>query len=163
MHRASHVAEKRLRYLSQYVVLHKAETGSSPILNAGFALSSTKLWRSFVNAHRIPQEEDCPVPESVLGDLYRSKPEGLQALVATITPSVRAMLAVYCYRRTHLHSIALAIASSCDKEDLIIFGGDPGAALFEQARRSPTHQSGKRKVSLSHGALIQYVIDQDLA
>lgn len=116
-----------------------------------------------MNAHRIPQEEDCPVPESVLGDLYRSKPEGLQALVATITPSVRAMLAVYCYRRTHLHSIALAIASSCDKEDLINFGGDPGAALFEQARRSPTHQSGKRKVSLSRGALIQYdVIDQDL-
>ena len=116
-----------------------------------------------MNAHRIPQEEDCPVPESVLGDLYRSKPEGLQALVATISPSVRAMLAVYCYRRTHLHSIALAIASSCDKEDLINFGGDPGAALFEQARRSPTSQSGKRKVSLSHGALIQYVIDQDLA
>jgi hypothetical protein len=116
-----------------------------------------------VNAHRIPQEEDCPVPETVLGDLYRSKPEGLQALVATISPSVRAMLAVYCYRRTHLHSIALAIAPSCDKEDLIIFGGDPGAALFEQARRSPTHQSGKRKVSLSRGALIQYdVIDQDL-
>jgi hypothetical protein len=113
-----------------------------------------------MNAHRIPQEEDCPVPESVLGDLYRSNPEGLQA---TISPSVRAMLAVYCYRRSHLHSIALAIASSCDKDDLIIFGGDPGAALFEQARRSPTHQSGKRpKVSLSRGALIQHVIDQDL-
>ena len=65
-----------------------------------------------MHAHRISQEEDCPVPECVLGDLYRSKPEGLQALVSTITPSVQAMLAVYCYRRAHLHSIALAIASS---------------------------------------------------
>ena len=92
-----------------------------------------------MHAYRVPQEEDCPVPEIVLGDLYRSKPEGLQALVATIPPSVRAMLAVYCYPRAHLHSIALAIASSCDKEDLINFGGDPGAALFEQARRSPTY------------------------
>ncbi len=25
-----------------------------------------------MHAHRIPQEEACPIPESVLGDLYRS-------------------------------------------------------------------------------------------
>ena len=113
-----------------------------------------------MNVHRIPQEEACPVSESVLGDLYRSNPEGLQALVANISPSVRAMLAMYCYRRSHLHSIALAIASRCDKDDLIIFGGDAGAALFEQARRSTTNQSGNRKkVSLSRGTLTQYVID----
>jgi hypothetical protein len=110
----------------------------------GSALFPTHLLEASMTAHRIPQEEPCPVPESVLGDLYRSNPEGLPALVSNISPSVRAMLAMYCYGRSHLHSIALAIASSCDKDDLIIFGGDPGAALFEQARRSPAYQTSQR-------------------
>jgi hypothetical protein len=44
-------------------------------------------------------EETCPVPESVLGQLYRANPHGLDELIATVPPQTRAMLAVYCYRR----------------------------------------------------------------
>ena len=112
--------------------------------------------------YRIPQEEPCPVPDNVLGNLYRADPHGLEALVETIPPTVRAMLAIYCARRSHLASIGLAVASSCEKNDLINFGGDFGAALFEQARRAPeTEKPTRRKVTLSSGALMQ-VIAQDL-
>ena len=81
------------------------------------------------------QEEDCPVPESVLGDIFSSSPHGLRELVKTIPPFTRALLAVYCRGQAHLHSIGLTIASTCEKEDLINAGGDQGAALYEQARR----------------------------
>jgi len=59
------------------------------------------------------QEEECPVDDSLLGELYRSSPQGLHALVETVAPRVRAMLALYCYRRSHLSQLALAIASTC--------------------------------------------------
>ena len=85
----------------------------------------------------IPQEEPCPVPESLLSDMYRARPEGLQQLVQSVSPFVRAMLAVYCRRRAHLSEIGLTIASTCDKDDLINAGGDFGAMLYEQARRTP--------------------------
>jgi hypothetical protein len=116
-------------------------------------------------AYRIPQEEPCPVSEDTLGALYRATPEGLPALVDSIPPRARALLAIYCHRRAHLSSIGLAIASTCDKNDMINFGGDAGAALFEQARRAPkvnTQRQWQRKVSLSSGAIMQVVIDQDL-
>jgi hypothetical protein len=80
------------------------------------------------------QEEDCPVPDSVLGDIYRTHPQGLRALAKTIPPFTRALLAVYCRGHAHLHSIGLTIASTCEKEDLIDAGGQQGAALYEQSR-----------------------------
>jgi hypothetical protein len=81
------------------------------------------------------QQEDCPVSKSVLGDIYRTHPQGLRELVATIPPFTRALLAIYCRGHADLHSIALTIASTCEKDDLINAGGDKGAALYEQARR----------------------------
>ena len=35
-------------------------------------------------------EETCPVPESVLGQLYRASPHGLDALIDTVPPQTRA-------------------------------------------------------------------------
>lgn len=85
--------------------------------------------------HFKRQEEDCPVPDSVLGDIFRTSPHGLRELVRTIPPFTRALLAIYCRGHSHLHSIGLTIASTCEKEDLINAGGDRGAELYEQARR----------------------------
>ena len=111
----------------------------------------------------VPQEAPCPISDRLLGDLYRADPKGLQTLVQTIPVSVRAMLAIYCYPRAHLNSMAVAIAASCEKDDLINFGGDVGAALFEQARRAPkAHVEKGRKISLASGSILQVVIDQDL-
>lgn len=104
-------------------------------------------------------EEPCPVPESLLGELYRASPHGLESLIETVSPEVRAMLAVYCYRRAHLASIGLAVAASCDEYDLTVQGGLPGADLFAKSRTpevvTHSHHSQRRKVTLASGHLRQ--------
>jgi hypothetical protein len=115
----------------------------------------------------IPQEEPCPVPEHLLGQLYRANPHGLDSLIATVPAKTRAMLALYCNTRTHLQSIGLAVAASCELHDLEEVGGHAGRVLFERARQAPeqvppTHYIGRKKVSLSRGSIMQVVIDQDL-
>jgi hypothetical protein len=111
----------------------------------------------------LPQEEACPVPESLLGDLYRASPEGLHGLVETIPSRVRAMLAVYCYRRGHLASLGLAIAATCDKVEMTEAGGQFGAVIFEQSRQAPEVVPEKRrKVTLPTRSSLQLVIAQDL-
>ena len=106
-------------------------------------------------------EEACPVPESVLGQLYRASPQGLTALIETVPPSARATLAIYCRRRGHLASLAIAIASTCNKDELMDAGGEFGASLFEQARSGPEVTDGRRKISLSENSLMK-AIAQDL-
>jgi hypothetical protein len=115
----------------------------------------------------LTQEEDCPVPEHLLGQLYHAKAHRLDELVATVPANTRAMLALYCYRRTHLHSIGLAVAASCKECDLEECGGHAGRVLFAKARQAPekarhSYYAVRRNVSLSNGAIRQVVIDQDL-
>ena len=55
------------------------------------------------------EDEPCPVTDQMLGDMYRASAHGLKELIATVSPTARALLAVYCYRRAHLSSIGLAI------------------------------------------------------
>jgi len=81
----------------------------------------------------IPDEDSCPVSDSLLGRLYRSRPEGLAVLVKTVPPQLRAELAVYCYRRAHLQSIGLAIASSCTANHLYFYAGLAGLELHKRA------------------------------
>ncbi len=83
-------------------------------------------------------EESCPVSDNLFGRLYRSSPEGLAALIETVSADTRAMLAVYCYRRAHLQALGLSIASTCSEYDLQRYGGRLGTELFAAA------QSGKR-------------------
>ncbi len=110
-------------------------------------------------------EESCPVPESVLGQLYRASPQGLAVLIDTVSPNVRALLAVYCYRRAHLASIGLAIAASCEEDDLAMHGGNLGVDLFVKSRSTTavaeSSRGQRQKISLSKGALMT-VIAQDL-
>jgi len=111
----------------------------------------------------LPQEESCPVPDSMLGDLYRASPEGLPRLVESIPAPVRAMLAVYCYRRSHMSALALAIASTCEKRDLVIAAGEFGAAVFEQSQKAPKAVPEKRnKITLSNGSYMKLIVAQDL-
>lgn len=103
-------------------------------------------------------EETCPVGDQMLGELYRSHERGLADLVATVAPDVRATLALFCYRRGHLHSMGLAIAASCSEEELVNAGGRAGAALFALSREAPQApavpgHSNKRKITLASGPL----------
>lgn len=101
-------------------------------------------------------EEPCPVSTDMLGAMYRSSPEGLSELIASVPPAVRGMLAVYCYRRSHLSPIGLAIASTCSEDDLTRTGGNAGAMLY-QTSRAAVRPAGpampRRKVSLATGVL----------
>ena len=106
-------------------------------------------------------DELCPVSDEILGEMYRASAPGLDELIATVSPTARALLAVYCYRRAHLASIGLAIAATCDKDDLSSFGGNAGAVLFERSREAPqasspdTHSSRRRRITLAEGPLRQ--------
>lgn len=104
--------------------------------------------------HRVLlEDETCPVSDELLGALYRTNAHGLSDLIATVPPTARAMLAVYCYRRAHLASIGLAIAANCEKDDLACFGGNAGAILFERSREvqqpAYTQANGRRKITLA--------------
>ena len=70
--------------------------------------------------------ERCPVRDELLGEMYRANEHGLARLVESVSSDVRAQLALFCYRKSHLHSLALSIASSCNERDLILLGGRVG-------------------------------------
>jgi hypothetical protein len=96
------------------------------------------------------ENDFCPVREELLGEMYRANENGLPQLVQSVSSDVRAMLALFCYRRSHLHSLALSIASSCSERELIELGGRVGSTLYALSRgpaaRSATSSShGNRK------------------
>src|SRR6202158_5295954 len=107
----------------------------------------------------MPAKDVFPVRDELLGDLYSASTLGLNELVATVPPTVRAMLALFCYHRSHLHSMGLAIAASCEEDDLVRFGGRVGATLFTRSREAPpppplaSHNANRRKITLASGTL----------
>ena len=82
--------------------------------NASFAIARKLCSKGTRRISRDSDSDPCPVPDEMLGELYRASKAGLPELIATVSPDVRAALALYCYRRGHLKGIGLAIASTCD-------------------------------------------------
>jgi hypothetical protein len=100
------------------------------------------------------ENDFCPVRDELLGEMYRANESGLPRLVETVSPDVRAMLALFCYRRSHLHSLAVAIAASCNERDLIESGGRVGSTLYalsreRAAKSSPSLSGGRKPITLS--------------
>jgi hypothetical protein len=91
-----------------------------------------------VLAPSLPGWDDVDVvPDALIEQLYRSGESGAAELTAALSPQQRAALAVYCYRRSHLHRIGLAIAATCDQFALTrILGTALGSALFVQSRET---------------------------
>ncbi len=85
------------------------------------------------------ENDFCPVREELLGEMYRANEHGLVRLVESVSSEVRAMLALFCYRRSHLHPLALAIAASCSERELIHFGGRVGSTLHALSRSPAAH------------------------
>src|SRR5476649_3038692 len=83
------------------------------------------------------ENDFCPVQDDLLGAMYRANENGLPQLVESVSADVRAMLALFCYKRSHLHSLALAIAASCNERDLIQLGGRVGSTLYALSREAP--------------------------
>lgn len=117
--------------------------------------------------HRVLLEDErCPVADQMLGKIYQASAHGLNELIATVSPTARVLLALYCYRRAHLASIGLAIAATCEKDELTGLGGNAGAILFERSRelaKSPSNApaNGRRKITLATGALRQLSLIED--
>jgi hypothetical protein len=112
--------------------------------------------------HRVLlEDEPCPVPDETLGEMYRASAHGLSQIITTVSPTARVLLALYCYRRAHLASIGLAIAATCEKDDLTSLGGNAGATLFERSRETPqsspadARANGRRKITLAAQPLRQ--------
>ena len=115
------------------------------------------------------ENDFCPVRDELLGEMYRASEQGLPRLVESVSSDVRAMLALFCYRRSHLYSLALAIAASCNERDLIQLGGRVGSTLYAlsrepAARSAPTLSSGNRKpITLSTKPLSTFApVDDEL-
>jgi len=75
-------------------------------------------------------DDVCPISDDSLGELYRANDlfvPFVPGFVSTLPPDVRALLALFCYRRSHLHSMGLGIAAICDKDNLVQAGGSVGA------------------------------------
>jgi hypothetical protein len=94
----------------------------------------------------------CPVREELLGEMYRANEHGLARLVESVSSDVRAELALFCYRRSHLHSLALAVAASCSEGELVQLGGRVGSSLYAQSRESAQARpslAGRKSITLS--------------
>jgi hypothetical protein len=99
--------------------------------------------------------------------MYRSSEHGLPQLVESVSSDVRAMLALFCYRRSHLHSLAIAIAASCSERELIQAGGRVGSTLYTLSREPAAHagpsSSGRKPITLSTKPLSSFApLDDDL-
>jgi hypothetical protein len=113
------------------------------------------------------ENDFCPVRDDLLGEMYRANAKGLPVLVESVSSEVRAMLALFCYRRSHLHSLALSIAASCSERELIQLGGRVGSTLYAlsrepAARATPSSSYGHRKpITLSTKPLSTFAPIQD--
>ena len=113
-------------------------------------------------------EDVCPVHDDLLGQMYRANEHGLPQLIDSVSSDVRAMLALFCYRRAHLHPLALAIAASCEQRDLVDAGGRVGSVLYALSRQSAPRRaapsySTRKSISLSTAPLSTFApLDQDI-
>jgi hypothetical protein len=114
--------------------------------------------------------DSCPVRDELLGEMYRASEHGLPMLVESVSPQVRAMLALFCYRRSHLYALSLSIASSCSERDLVHLGGRVGSTLYALSREAPTSRAapatsygGRKPITLSTKPLSTFApIDDEL-
>ena len=82
----------------------------------------------------IPNELACPIPIERLAALMRAS--GAIDL-SDLAPHRQAQLALFCYGRTHLRSLAFKVAAKCGEAALVARAGHAGAALYHQAFGEP--------------------------
>ena len=110
----------------------------------------------------------CPIRDELLGELCRANDLYVPDFVYSLAPDVRASLALFCYRRTHLHSMGIAIAASCDEDNLVWAGGSVGGFIFACSRETATQKmlsrrADRRKITLATGVLRVFADDDDMA
>ena len=112
-------------------------------------------------------DDVCPIRDELLGELARANDLYVPDFVHSLAPDVRASLALFCYRRSHLHSIVLAIAASCDKDSLVWAGGSVGAFILACSRQASPREvqsprTDRRKITLATGVLRVFADDDEM-
>jgi len=101
---------------------------------------------------RVFDRDDHAAMTDALGRLYGAASQGIDDIVANLTASERARLAVFCYGRAHLNAVGLRIAAQCDLDHLIAasHSATAGHMLFSQSRED-IGRSGKptRRASIT--------------
>ena len=83
-------------------------------------------------------DDDQAVPEDLIGRLYNASESAVFDMLPELSLQDRAYLAMFCYRKSHLHRIGLAIAATCDENVLVqTWGTALGQTLFAQSREAP--------------------------
>ena len=115
----------------------------------------------------VYDSDRCPVQDELLGEMYRASEHGLLNLVESVSPDLRARLALFCYRRSHLYSLSLAIAATCSERDLVEQGGRVGANVYALSREAPPARApspvspGRKPITLSTRPLASFVPIED--
>lgn len=106
------------------------------------------------------EDDACPISDRVVAKLYGADAASLPGLLDEIEPQIKPALAFFCYRRAHLYGVGLAIAASCEENELVSFAGtEAGTALFERAREKGSvvqarhAYSVRRKITLATGPM----------
>ena len=75
------------------------------------------------------------ISDQLIGRLHNATEDSVLDLVAAFTANERASLAMFCYHKSHLRRIGLAIATTCDLNSLVHeWGSVLGRAIFAQSR-----------------------------
>ncbi len=96
------------------------------------------------NVHRL-NEEQCPIPEEILGQMHDSNPVDAASVAADLPEPQRAQLAAFCYERRHLHHLGLIIASTCNRPALRKAFGLAGDVVFKQSRKPDATVAEERR------------------
>ena len=82
----------------------------------------------------VPNEGSCPIDETDLIHLSAESPTAAVEVVANLPALQKARICQFCYGKTHLHELALHIASTCDQQTLVTVFGEAGRVIFKQSR-----------------------------
>jgi hypothetical protein len=99
------------------------------------------------SSNRLP-DDGTRIFDELIGRLHYATEDRALDLVAAFTANDRASLAMFCYRKSHLRRIGLAIATTCDLNSLVQeWGVILGRAVFAQCRE-PSEEPGRAGVRL---------------
>src|SRR5262244_1030836 len=99
-------------------------------------------------------DDDQTVPEELIGRLYRATESSVFEMLPELSVQDRAYLAMFCYRKSHLHRIGLAIAKTCDEVALVqTWGTSLGLALYTQSREEALDAPGPSRSKVTLGTM----------
>ncbi|WP_213216785.1 hypothetical protein [Roseibium polysiphoniae] len=102
--------------------------------------------------HQLTSEEleECPVDELTFARLVSASLTAASDMACALPDEDRSRLAVFCYRRTHLRRLGLAIAATCSKRALVEESGHAGELIHFQAQNMEATLAGDRYMAPRH-------------